>query len=133
MNTKSPATFSRLLVVHVALAAAILASHAVPAFAGKAAKEKPYALIFGTVYGPDNRGVYGVKVKIRSADGKDGKKAKWELTSDHRGEFAQRVPAVEADYIVWADVKTRKGTPPPEAKVHIQNDEREDVGLHLTE
>ncbi len=130
MNTKSSATGPWLPVALMVLATAILASHPAPAFAWKSAKEKPYALIFGTVYGPDNRSVYGVKVKIRPAD---AKKAKWELISDHRGEFAQRVPAGEADYVVWADVKTRKGAPPPEAKVHIQNDEREDVGLHLTE
>ncbi len=92
--------------------------------------EKPYALIFGTVYGPDNRGAYGVRVKIRRAD---EKKAKWELTSDHRGEFAQRVPAGGANYIVWADVKTLKGATPPEIKVHILNDERQDISLHLTE
>src|SRR5262245_24962619 len=79
-------------------------------------KEKPYALIFGTVYGPDDRALYGVKIKIRRAD---EKKAKWELYSDHHGEFAQRVPAGEADYIVWADIKTPKGTPPTEVKVHI--------------
>jgi len=130
MNTKSSATGSWLPVALMVLAAAILASHPTPALAWKSAKEKPYALIFGTVYGPDNRGAYGVRVKIRPAN---GEKAKWELTSDHRGEFAQRVPAGQADYVVWADVKTRKGAPPPEAKVHIQNDEREDVGLHLTE
>ena len=100
------------------------------AFAWKSAKEKPYALIFGTVYGPDNRSVYGVRIKIRPAS---GKKAKWELTSNHQGEFAQRVPAGEGDYVVWADVKTRNGSPPPEVKVHIQNDERQDIGLHLTE
>ncbi|HTC95527.1 MAG TPA: hypothetical protein VK699_18940 [Terriglobales bacterium] len=129
-NIKSAATGLWLPVALLVLAAAILALRPVRAFAWKSVKEKPYALIFGTVYGPDNHSAYGVRVKIRPAN---EKKAKWELTSDHRGEFAQRVPAGEADYIVWADVKTRKGAPPPEAKVHIQNDEREDVGLHLTE
>ena len=94
------------------------------------AKEKPYALIFGTVYGPDNRAAYGVRIKIRRAD---ENKAKWELTSDHRGEFAQRVPAGEADYIVWADLKVPKGAVPPEVKVHILNDERRDISLHLTQ
>src|SRR5574338_1600718 len=51
---------------------------------------KPYALIFGTVYGADDRPAYGVKVKIRGAT---EKKARWELYSDHHGEFAQRLPA----------------------------------------
>jgi hypothetical protein len=97
-------------------------------------KAKPYALIAGTVWGPDDRPVYGVPVKIRRA--KD-KKAKWELYSDHMGEFAQRVPAGEADYIIWADLK---GFKPADGKplhlvqqitVHVYNDEREDTGLHL--
>jgi len=99
-------------------------------------KEKPYALIFGTVWGPDDHPVYGVTVKIRRA--KD-KRAKWELYSDHHGEFAQRVPAGEADYVLWADVKgvkTADGKPlhlAKEVTVHVYDDEREDTGLHLVE
>ncbi len=98
-------------------------------------KGKPYALIAGTVWGPDDRPVYGIPVKIRRA--KD-KKPKWEVYSDHMGEFAQRVPAGEADYILSADlskVKTADGQPVrlvQEVTVHIYNDEREDTGLHLT-
>ena len=97
--------------------------------------EKPYALIFGTVWGPDDHPIYGVTVKIRRA--KD-KKAKWQLFSDHNGEFAQRVPPGESDYILWADLKGYKpadGKPlrlVQEVTVHVYNDEREDTGLHLT-
>jgi hypothetical protein len=100
-------------------------------------KEKPYALIAGTVWGPDNHPVYGVTVKIRRATDKP-KKVRWQLYSDHMGEFAQRVPAGEADYIIWADlkgVKSSDGKPVRLAQpvtVHIYNDEREDTGLHLT-
>jgi hypothetical protein len=103
-----------------------LAQHAKPA--------KPYALIAGTVWGPDDRPVYGVLVKIRPAK---NKKPKWELYSDHMGEFAQRVPAGEADYILSADLKGFKspdGKPlrlVQEVTVHVYNDEREDTGLHL--
>ena len=95
---------------------------------------KPYALIFGTVWGPDDRPVYGVRVHIRRAD---QKKAKWELYSDHSGEFAQRLPAGKADYVVWADTKGLKSIngnklePGPEVTVHIEGDERADIGLHL--
>jgi hypothetical protein len=98
---------------------------------------KPYALIFGTVWGPDNRPVYGVKVRIRPAN---KKKAKWELFSNHQGEFAQRVPAGQADYIVWVDTKDLKPAkssndrqlqPPAEMTVHIAGDERQDIGVHL--
>jgi hypothetical protein len=94
--------------------------------------EKPYALIYGTVWGPDDHPLYGVTVKIRRAD---QKKAHWELYSDHRGEFAQRVPVGPADYVVWADLKGYKYPVPLRAeqdvKVHIYSDEREDIGLHL--
>jgi len=95
---------------------------------------KPYALIFGTVWGPDDRPVYGVKVKIRRAEQKH---AKWELYSNHTGEFAQRLPAGQADYIVWADTKGlktangKKLESGAEVTVHIQGDERADIGLHL--
>jgi hypothetical protein len=73
-------------------------------------------------------------VKIRRP--KD-KKPKWELYSDHMGEFAQRVPAGDSDYILTADLKglkTADGRPlrlVQEVTVHIYNDEREDTGLHL--
>jgi len=97
-------------------------------------KPKPYALIFGTVWDPDGHPLYGVTVKIRRAD---ETKARWELYSNHTGEFAQRVPAGKADYIVWADVKGyklpsgRKLKPGSEVTVHIDDDERSDIGLHL--
>src|SRR5580704_2298883 len=97
-------------------------------------RERPFSLIFGTVWGPDDHPIYGVKVKIRRA--KD-KKAKWELYSDHNGEFAQRVPAGENDYILWADLKGFKLAsgqrlrPVQEVTVHIYNDERQDTSLHL--
>ena len=41
-----------------------------PARAAEKKSEKPYALIFGTVWGPDNHPVYGVRVKIRRTDDK---------------------------------------------------------------
>jgi hypothetical protein len=104
--------------------------------AAQKSKIKPYALIAGTVWGPDDRPVYGISVKIRRASDKE-KKVRWQLYSDHMGEFAQRVPAGEFDYVIWADlkgVKSAAGRPLHLVKpvtVHIYNDEREDVGLHL--
>jgi hypothetical protein len=105
-----------------------------PAPAAEKKSEKPYALIFGTVWSPENHPLYGVKVEIRRAG---DKKPRWELYSDHNGEFAQRVPAGRADYLVRANLKgskssnrngLREGT---EVTVHIENDERTDIGLHL--
>lgn len=97
--------------------------------------DQPYGLIYGTVWGPDSRPVYGVKVEVRRADQTKGH---WQLYSDHQGEFAQRVPAGPADYIVRADVKGYKTLDKrplrstDQVKVHVNYDEREDIGLHLT-
>jgi len=99
-----------------------------PSPESKSDAKKPYALLYGTVYDKDDRPVYGIKVKIQRVT---GKKASWELYSDHSGEFAQRVPAGAADYLVTAEVKTPKGQPKPEAKVHVINEERRDLSLHL--
>jgi hypothetical protein len=99
-------------------------------------KPQPYALIFGTVWDPDGHPLYGVKVKIRRAEDKD-KKARWEVYSNHTGEFAQRLPVGNADYVVWADVKGyklpsgKRLKPGSEVNVHIDSDERSDIGLHL--
>lgn len=93
-----------------------------------------YALIFGTVWGPDDHPVYGIKVKIHRANNK----SKWETYSDHAGEFAQRVPAGKADYLVEADLKGVKTSDGhalhlvEKMPVHIEYDERVDIGLHLS-
>ena len=121
-------TWALLLFCGVALTGVPL-SAADPAAAQKG-KPQDYALIIGTVWGPDNRPVAGIPVKIRRST---EKKFKWELMSDSRGEFAQRVPAGAQDYVIQADIKTQKGQPKPEITVHITDNEREDVGLHLTE
>ena len=125
MTTPRPSVVGLAAVLLLLCASAAVAA---PSPAGEKKKEKPYALIFGTVFGPDSRGVAGVKVKIRRSD---QKKAKWELHSDRRGEFAQRVPAGKADYVVWADLPGRKDQPRQEVTAHVENDERVDISLHL--
>jgi hypothetical protein len=116
-----------------------LGPHVLPLALAAPAPEKlkptdPYALIFGTVWGPDDHPVYGITVKIRRVPDKH---AKWELLSDHAGEFAQRVRAGKADYVVYADlkgVKTTYGYPlrlAEEVPVHVEYDERVDISLHL--
>lgn len=108
----------------------------------KPKKEKPYALIFGTAYGPNDRPLYGVKVTIRL---EKKKHPSWEQMSDHRGEFAQRVPAGTNDYLVHGEAEyalvgddgkpqlSKKVRLKGETKVHIDNEERRDISLHLTE
>jgi hypothetical protein len=91
--------------------------------------KKPYALIFGTVFGPDDRPAAYVKIKIRRGD---QKKAKWELMSDKRGEFAQRFPAGPAEYFVSTHADKKYGLENKEVRVQITSDERQDIALHLT-
>ena len=108
----------------------------------KPKKEKPYALIFGTAYGPNDRPLYGVKITIRP---QTKKHPSWDLFSDHRGEFAQRVPAGTNDYLVRGEAEyapagddgkpqlSKKMRLKGETRVHIDNEERRDISLHLTE
>lgn len=104
--------------------------------------EKPYALIFGTAYGPDDRPLYGVKITIRP---QAKKHPSWDLMSDHRGEFAQRVPPGPGDYLVHGEAEyaplgddgkvqlSKKKRLKGDAKVHVESEERLDISVHLTE
>jgi hypothetical protein len=115
------------------LVAGLLCLSLTPATAspqGKETLQKDYALIYGTVWSAQEFPVPGVRVKIRRAS---DKKARWELVSDRNGEFAQRVPSGQMDYVILAEVKTHKGKAKAETTAHVENDERVDVGLHLTE
>jgi hypothetical protein len=105
-----------------------------PLHAREQSKPPDYALIFGTVWGPDDRPVYGVEVKIRVSG---EKKARWKVLSNHLGEFEQRLPVGKQDYVLWPDLKGYKNPaykhlqPGPEVTVHIERDERVDTGEHL--
>lgn len=93
-----------------------------------------YALIFGTVWSPNDRPVYGMRVKLRRAN---EKKNRWEAYSNRRGEFEFRVPVGKMDYVLSADSKGfklpdgKKLQVSPEVTVHIESNERADTGLHL--
>jgi hypothetical protein len=94
---------------------------------------KNSAVIFGTVWGPDDRPVYGVIVKIRRASDKH---ARWEVHSNHLGEFEQLVPAGKQTYILWADtsgLKTRDGKhlQAQPVTIEVEDNERVDTGVHL--
>jgi len=101
---------------------------------------KNYGLIAGTVYGPDDRPVYGVRVKIHP---KGQKHPEFERYSDHRGEFAQRVPLDHSEYEITAEAEiapvvdgkpqhSRKKRVKSTVVVHVDKDEVRDVSLHLT-
>ena len=120
----------------------VLLPSSVAASKEKPKKEKPYALIFGTAYGPNDRPLYGVKITIRP---EKKKHPSWDLISDHRGEFAQRVPVGTNDYLVHGEAEyapveddgkpqlSKKVRLKGETRVHIDNEERRDISLHLTE
>ena len=99
-------------------------------------KKKPddYALIFGTVWGPNDQPLPGIQVHIRRAD---QKRAKWHRYSTRLGEFSVRVAVGKADYVIWAEtkgVKLPSGKylqPSPQVTVHVDSNERVDTGLHL--
>jgi hypothetical protein len=120
----------------VALCLAISLSYSA---AQKESSKRHYGLISGTAYGPDDRPIYGVKITIHP----DGKKhPSWDLVSDRRGEFAQRVPPGPADYIVDGQVELapienevpklhKKKKLKDQVKVHIDNEEIQDISLHM--
>jgi hypothetical protein len=112
----------------------------------KSQHEHDYAVMVGNVYNKGGRPVYGTKIRIRKLDQKN---PKYELISDHNGEFAQRVPPGPADYVLWVD--TGKHSEPTgeqvaampaqtaehgpvrgtnAVRVHVEKDERIDIGLH---
>jgi hypothetical protein len=126
------ATKKRKSSAAAAACAALLAALLLPAFPASAepGKDAPYALLFGTVFDASDRPVYGAQVRIRRSD---QKKPKWQASSDHSGEFAQRVPAGAADYVISAEMKEGKVTHKAEVTVHVDNDERRDFSLHLKE
>ena len=113
-----------------------IGSLACAAFDGK---QKDYGLLFGTAFGPDERPMYGVKVTIRPV----GKKhPTYDLLSDHRGEFAQRLPPGPCDYLVTGEVEItpiengkaqKKKHLKGEATVHLDGQERRDFSLHMKE
>jgi hypothetical protein len=123
-----------------AVSLAVLVSSAL-AFKGQKKEQQSYGLISGTVFGPDDRPLYGARIQIHPV----GKKhPNWEKMSDHRGEFAQRVPPAPADYEVVAEaefVPVVDGKPQPSRKkrvqdmrkVHVEKDVILDISLHLRE
>jgi hypothetical protein len=119
---------------------ALLAASTFVHASGDKSPQKHYGLIFGTAYGPDDRPLYGAKVTIHPVGKKN---PHWELVSDHRGEFAQRVPPGPKDYSIEgrAEIVAMENGKPQgpkkklraETKVHVEAEERQDIGLHFHE
>ena len=93
--------------------------------AGK--KPEPYAVVAGTVFREDGFSLAGASVTLLPKDAPKGKKL--EAVSDARGEFAFRVPAGAATYVVKA---VRKGFQPAEKEASVSGEGRVDVTLLLS-
>jgi len=109
--------------------AALAALAGVPAPAAKKKKKqskKAEAIIAGTVFESSGLLLRGAKVEAASAD---GGRVLGRAVSDSRGEFAIRVPAGRADYIVAAEAR---GFERGEKKVEVYGDEKVRISLILS-
>lgn len=69
-------------------------------------KNASYAIVEGTVFRDPGYALADAKVTLRASEPAAGKQAKkQEATTNFRGEFLFRVPAVEAKYVVTANRK----------------------------
>ncbi len=92
----------------------------------KRSKVTPEAVIFGTVFQENGFLVRGARVEVSNADHPKQKK---EAITDIQGEFAVRVPAGKARYMVEVSAK---GFAPDQKMVEIAGDERIDLTFHLS-
>jgi len=116
-TTKRTKTGSSLVVV--------LVCGVLSAAAGK--KPEAYAVIAGTVFREDGFSLPGAVVTVLPKDAPGRKKL--EAVSDARGEFAFRVPAGSAAYVVKA---AHKGFQPAEKEASVSGEGRVDVTLILS-
>lgn len=90
----------------------------------KKKQAEPYALLVGTVFDENGRLVRGGQVRVRQKAGK----RHWEAATDTRGEFAVRLPAGSAVYLVEA---TAPGFTRDTKEVSFVADERQDIAMHI--
>ena len=109
--------------------AALLAAFAAISFGQTkpSKKEAPHAVIAGTVFRDPGFAQPGVAVTLIRKDDPKAKKLQ-DAVSDHRGEFAFRVPPTQATYVVNA---TLKGFKPAREEVQIGGEEQVNATLVL--
>jgi hypothetical protein len=122
------------LLRHRALALLVLAAAMVPISSGQQAgskkptkKEAAHAVIAGTVFRDPGFAQPGAAVTLSLKDDPKEKKLQ-EAVSDNRGEFAFRVPPVQATYVVHA---TLKGYRPARDEIEISGEEQVNATLLL--
>lgn len=112
------AAASVVLAIGLALPAGVSAGK-------KKQKEEHYALLVGSVFTAEGYSLPGVRVSIKR---KGDRKPHWHAESDHRGEFAVRLPSGPATYEVTTESKNRVN----ETKsVEFKDEERVDVFFRL--
>jgi len=125
-------TKTRKAGAKTALVAAVLAAFLAPAvWPQRSAPRQPaYALIAGTVFRADGLSLPGARVVLEPSGKPAGARRvrKQEAISDARGEFAFRVPPVEARYRLSASAA---GYQPQHREVEIRGEERVDVFFRL--
>ena len=84
------------------LLASLACGTALPLRSGEKEKEKPYALLSGSVHSSEGFAIPGVAVSVRR---EDDRKPRWRAISDSRGEFAIRLPAEAGTYEVTTESK----------------------------
>jgi hypothetical protein len=129
-RTKRRRTGNSRLAVLACAAALWLWPAAVPARGGDQTALKTYALIAGTVFQESGLSLRGAEIQLvpDPQDAKSLKLKKLQGISDSRGEFAFRVPAQPARYIVKV---RRRGFTPQEKPVAVRGDERIDLVFRL--
>ena len=100
-----------------------------PSFAAgqKKTKQEDFAsqcLLFGTIFTQQGLSLPGAEIKVRRVN---EKKFRWEANSDHRGEFAVRVPMGE-DYEIAVKAK---GYAPMTRTVDAKTTNRVDLVFRL--
>jgi len=131
-RTKKRTTGSSSRFVAVAALLTLLSVHAL---SGKK-KEKPaaesFAVIAGTTYRPPGLSLPGARVRVRpepTADASQAKKLKGaEVVTDSRGEFAIRVPAVPAKWVVNVQAS---GYQPQSKSVATEGEQRLELSFVL--
>ena len=109
------------------LACVLLCLIALTAALGAEKPKKPYAVVAGTVFREPGFALPGAEVTLDVNPSKPKSKP-MKAVSDSRGEFAFRVPAQEARYIV----KVRaKGFEPQEKEASVSGEQRLDVFFQL--
>ena len=93
-------------------------------------KLEDYALLAGTCFGEKGLSLPGVTVEavIQASGGAKPKRKKWTASTDMRGEFALRLPAGKATFLIRA---SKNGYQSQEKIVIFSNDEREDILFNM--